>query len=398
MMRHTRMFWTICSTLLLVGVILAGGCSGIGATPTPTEAPVNEDEFGSVISATGVVVPRQWVTLSFSTSGVVEEVLVSQDQRAEQGEELARLEGKETLSAAISAANLELTAAQQALDMLYKDPELRIAAAKQAIADAQQAVDDAEQRLVNLNTASDPDDIEQARANMILAKDRLDKVQEDYAPYEKKAEDNVVRAALLSRVAQARKDYEATQRLVNNLLGTANTLDLEEAQANLAVAEAQLVTAERDYETLQTGPDPDDVALAEKRVENARIQLESVQAALKDLVLAAPFAGTVSELNLRAHEWVVPGQPALTLADLADLRVETTDLSEIDVARLKVGDPVIVTFDALPGVEVGGKITRIASKSAPGAGVNYTVVVEMDEVPEALRWGMTAFVDIPVEE
>jgi multidrug efflux pump subunit AcrA (membrane-fusion protein) len=359
---------------------------------------VSEEDFGSIISATGIVVPRQWVTLSFPTSGVVEEVLVSQDEMVEKDQALARLQGNETLSAAISAANLELTAAQEALDSLYEDPELRIAQAKQAIVNAQQDLDDAEQRLENLNTSSDPDDIEQARANAILAKDKLDKAEEDYAPYEKKPEDNVVRAVLLSKAAQARKEYEAAQRLVNNLLGTANALDLEEARANLALAEAQLVTAERNYEALQSGPDPDDVALAEKRVENARVQLESTQAALDELALLAPFAGTVSDLNLRASEWVVPGQPAMTLADLGDLRVETTDLSEIDVARLKVGDPVIVTFDALPGVEVQGRITRIASKSTAGAGVNYTVVVELDEVPEALRWGMTAFVDIPVEE
>jgi multidrug efflux pump subunit AcrA (membrane-fusion protein) len=63
-----------------------------------------------------------------------------------------------------------------------------------------------------------------------------------------------------------------------------------------------------------------------------------------------------------------------------------------------VGDPVKVTFDALPDVTVPGTVARISSKSAQGAGVNYQVEIELDEIPDELRWGMTAFVDIEVDE
>jgi multidrug efflux pump subunit AcrA (membrane-fusion protein) len=82
------------------------------------------------------------------------------------------------------------------------------------------------------------------------------------------------------------------------------------------------------------------------------------------------------------------------LADLEHLRVETTDLSEVDIAQVAVGDLVAVTFDALPDVEVAGQVTRIAPKADEGSGVNYKVIVELDEIPAQLRWGMTAFVDI----
>ena len=85
------------------------------------------------------------------------------------------------------------------------------------------------------------------------------------------------------------------------------------------------------------------------------------------------------------------------LADLENLRVETTDLNEIDVARIEIGDTAIVNFDALPDVVVEGKVIRVAQKAAEGSGVNYTVVVLLDEIPEKLRWGMTAFVDVEVE-
>jgi multidrug efflux pump subunit AcrA (membrane-fusion protein) len=385
-------------TILLTCLLLVSGCSGIGGQPTPTEPVESEGDFDTVISATGVVVPADWVTLSFSTSGIIEEILVKENDAVTEGDTLLQLEGQETLGAAISAANFELQSAQQALDSLFDDPELRSAQASQAIVDAEQAIKDCQQRVDNLLTSSDPDDVDQAKANLVLAKDKLDKALEEYNPYDRKPEDNLVRAALLSKVAQARKEYEAAQRLVNNLLGDANELDLAEAEANLALAEAQLVTAKRDFENLKDGPDPEDIALAEARVENARIQLDATQASLEDLSLVAPFAGTVSELNVRESEWLIPGQPVLTIADLNHLQVETTDLNEIDVARIQVGDPVLVTFDALPGVEIPGEIVRIASKASPGAGVNYKAIVELTDLPEALKWGMTAFVDIKLDQ
>jgi multidrug resistance efflux pump len=127
------------------------------------------------------------------------------------------------------------------------------------------------------------------------------------------------------------------------------------------------------------------------------VQLNAAVKVLDDLQLNSPFDGTVNELYVKENEWIAPGQQVLLLADLENLRVETTDLNEIDVAQIEIGDKAIVTFDALPDVVVEGEVTRVAQKAAEGSGVNYTVVILLDEIPEKLRWGMTAFVDIEVE-
>jgi hypothetical protein len=55
---------------------------------------------------------------------------------------------------------------------------------------------------------------------------------------------------------------------------------------------------------------------------------------------------------------------------------------------------VRVTFDALPGQEVSGTVLRIASRAQEGLGVSYQASISLDEVPEGIRWGMTAFVEI----
>ena len=112
----------------------------------------------------------------------------------------------------------------------------------------------------------------------------------------------------------------------------------------------------------------------------------------------SPFDGTIGDLYIHSGEWVSPGQAVLLLANLGHLRVETTDLNEIDVAQLKIGDTAIVTFDALPDVVIDGTVTRIAPKDSEGSGVNYPVVIELAEIPNGLRWGMTAFVDVEIEE
>jgi multidrug resistance efflux pump len=289
-----------------------------------------------------------------------------------------------------------VASAEYDLSHLSKDLELRLARAEQAVVDARQALRDAERRKYNVEKAAKPVTIDQARANLVLARDRLEKAVEDYEPYQNKPEDNLTRAALLSVKAQAEEQYDQAVRTLNNLLAGANDLDVAEADSLMTVAQAQLEVVQREVEILKAGPDPEDVRLAEERLVNAKAQLLAAASALRDLEIAAPFAGTISVLYIHDNQYIAPGEPVLLLAELDHLRVETTDLNEIDVARVGVGSSAIVTFDALPDVSVRGKVTRIASKASAGSGVNYTVLVELDEIPPRLLWGMTAFVDIEV--
>ncbi len=384
--------------VLLIAAALSACDSLPGqAEPTSTPAPM-ADVYVPVVSATGKLLPAESATLSMKTGGVVAEVVVSEDDIVSAGDVLVRLEGTENLEAAIAAARFEVVSAQQALDSLYDDPELALAQAQQSIVDAEKAIDDAQRRLNNLSRTASQADIDQAYANMVLAKDELDKAQDDFEPYEDKPEDDLGRANFLSRLAQAQKNYDATVRLYNALSGTGSLLDIAEAESDLALAQAQLAAAQRKHEILQEGPDPDDIAVAQARLENAEAQLAAAQATLEDLVLAAPFDGTIGHLYIHTGEWVSPGQQVILLADLNHLQVETTDLNEIDVAQIQIGDTALVTFDALPDVVVQGTVNRIAPKDSEGSGVNYPVIIELDEIPAGLRWGMTAFVDIELDE
>ena len=382
--------------LVFLGWLAFSGCSALSPA-TPTAEPLPLEDFAPTVSATGVVVPQRWSQLSVTTSGVISQVGINENDLVEQGQTLIELKGEANLLAALAAARFELASAQHALDLLYKDSDLRAAQAHQTLIEARQKLRDAQRYQDNLDAPAPQGDINQARANLVIAKDRLEKAQEDFAPYEKKPESNLVRAGLLSKLAQAEKDYEAAERRLNNLIGTSSELDLAEADADVVLAQEQVAVAERDYQIYQKGPDPDEVRLAEERVANAKAQVAAAEAALEDLQLLAPFDGTISELFVRENEWIALGQPVLMLADLDHLQVQTTDLNEIDVARVRVGNSASLTFDALPDRVLNGKVVRIAPKASAGSGVNYTVIIELDDIPQNLRWGMTAFVDIEIE-
>lgn len=434
--------------LFILFILLLPACSGAAQTTTTPEPEIFTD-FSPVISATGKVVPEQLATLSVQAPGLVAEMLVQEGDPVQADAVILRLEGQATAQAALAAAQMELTAAQIALQDIYdadypllaaqaraekvaaqnalddlQNPELQQALAEQAITEAEKAVDDAERALSRSQSTANQADIDAAKAAVILAEDALDKAKENFEPYADKPEDNLIRAQLQAKLSAAQGAYDAAVRHLNGLLSTGDPLEIALAESHLATAQAQLIQAQRDWEEIKDGPDPEEVALleaqiahaedeatrlsngpdpdalalAEARITNAEAQLAAAQAALDNLELRAPFAGVVGALYIHAGEWLAPGQPALLLADVQHLVVETTDLSEIDMAQIAVGDPASLTFDALPDVVVKATVTRIAPKAAEGAGVNYTLTIALDEIPEGLRWGMTAFVDIEVEE
>jgi HlyD family secretion protein len=139
------------------------------------------------------------------------------------------------------------------------------------------------------------------------------------------------------------------------------------------------------------------VSAAEAAVAEAAAALQHAQAELTTTALQAPFAGVVTALTINEGEMVQPGAVVLTLADLAQMQAETTDLSERDVGRVAVGQAATVFVEALNS-DLPGHVTRIAPQATIlGGDVVYTVVVALAEQPPALRWGMSVEVKIVVE-
>jgi len=376
-------------------LLLLSGCDGSAA---PTEAPDLAD-YVPMVSVTGEAVPAAWATISTQSGGTVMEVLVEPGDEVAEGDTLVLLDptdaeltvsqAQAALQAAqaqlalleagaraedVATAEAQLEAAQAALAQSSGTTEAEIAAARAQLAAAeaeQQAAREAHDQTIKCYTM--PDGSESCPG---LG------TPEEQARYALHAADEAVAAA------QAQLDALLTE---DGRIGAAD--------ATVWAAAAQRDIAQAQLDLLQAGATEEEIAVAEAAVAQAESALEAAQVALDRTKVLAPFDGTVGLVSVRMGELVAPGQPLVTLGDLTTLRVETTDLDEIDVARVTVGQRATVTFDALPEQVFGGRVTRISPMADPGSGgVHYDAVVELDEIAPSVRWGMTAFVDIEVEE
>ncbi|MCJ7700858.1 MAG: efflux RND transporter periplasmic adaptor subunit, partial [Anaerolineales bacterium] len=405
--------------LALSSLILAAcGSAAAQNVNDPTAVPI-VDDFNVV--AEGRLVPKESIQLSFVTAGQVAEILVQEGQAVKAGDVLARLGEREPLEASLSGTELELLTsklelsaarleqlnAQKTYDDLYENWPAQATLAQQDLNDARQAVHDTERNLNYLSGTAAQFDVDAAWSQVVLAKDVLEDAEEKFEPYANKPEDNLTRAAYQSRFALAQKSYDAAVRNYNATKGTANAFDISQAEASYRIAQARLAQAQKDYDELVDGPDPDEVALAEAAIEaaqrrvsagegriaSAQANIAAAQAALQDMELTAAFDGTIVNLDLIVGEQVSPGAPVAVLADFSQWYVETDNLTEIEVVDVTESQPVTIEPDALPEVVLSGHVDRIEDIFEEKRGdITYTARILVDEMDPRLRWGMTVVV------
>ncbi len=392
--------------LTLVGLALAA-CNAPGGQGNPeaqaTALPPVESDVNIV--AEGRLVPRQAVELAFASSGRLTEVLVEEGEQVKAGDVIARLGDREPLESSVAAAQMELLsarqellAAEEALQALYDDLPEAQTQALQAVMDARAELNSAQRSYNGLNSSAKPIDIDAAWANVVLAKDKLDEAQDDYKPYDKKSQDNLIRAALLNRLAEAQNAYDDAVRRYNNLNGVfGSDFDIQQADTRLQIAEARLAQAQSEADKLVDGPDAADVSLARTRVDTANgsisaaeAALEAARAALADLDLVATIDGTVVDNELIAGQQISAGAPVVQVADLSQWMVETDNLTELDVVNIAAGQGATITPDALPEVDLQGSVESISDVYEDKRGdVTYTARLALETSDPRLRWGMT---------
>lgn len=409
--------------------VMSGGLMGGAAKATPTPAPVVKAK--DTVVADAKVVPVRSAALSAVTGGVVAKILVAEGEQVAAGQPVIQLENSRQ-QAAVAQAEAGLKRAQANLE------QVKAGARPQEIAAAQAAVDAAEAQVARIRQGPRADEIAAAEAALAAAQAALKKtldgpdqatitaargdlanaeanLKQAQAAYDKIAYlpdaearpealrleqatnsylaakarlDTLLQPPAESAVAAARAQVQQAQAVVDKLKAGAQPADLAAAEADTRRARAQL-------QLLQSGARPEAVAAAEADVANARAALEQAKVALLDTELRAPFAGTVVSIEVNPGELVGPGAPAVRIADVSGWQFETTDLTELDVVRIKVGDPATISLDAIPGLELKGKVAKVKSLGLTRQGdITYTVTVVPDKPDERLRWNMTAAVTI----
>jgi multidrug resistance efflux pump len=381
--------------LFILGTSLLAACSAmqpsVPAQSTPTSAPV--EVSNSAIVAEGKIIPKDSVKLSFSTGGQVEEVLVKKGDLIQTGDVIARLGNRKQLEATITAAEQELLAAQQAYNALFDKLPTAQNQALQSLNQARQAERDAENHLTGISGTVSQADIDNASAQVVFAKNALDTAKKNYAPYAGKPENDLTRARLQIALSNAQKAYDSAVRKYNSLVGTVNDFDRKQSETDLLIAQNNLKLAQDTYDKLQKGPDPDEVAAAKARIDTAQAQLASSKDSLNNLDLRSTIDGTVVDLNLKMGEFVTPGTPVISLVDFSQWYVETNNLTELEVVNVAVGQGASIVPDALPDVQLTGKVESISNVFEEKQGdVTYTTRILLDNTDPRLRWGMTVVV------
>jgi HlyD family secretion protein len=425
-------------TLGLVLAVVVGCTSGQTGGRQASETQTAQEQAAQtegVVWASGKLVPERWAGLSPAIAGVVRAVHVGEGDAVEAGQLLVELEDG-VLRSPVETAAAALAQAEAARDKLLAGATpAQIAAAEADLASAK------------AGAAQGEADLEQAREAVAAAQGEVTIARARY--------DELASRPTRAELLQAQREINLAQLAVNNaqaaydlvkgnpdIAARPESLALQQATASLdtargahaviaqgatrpqlAVAKAQVEAAKSQAEVaaaaipsaearvqsaravvdraqaaldgLTAGATAQERAMAEAQVASARAAQTTAQAQLAQARVFAPFAGQVGALPARPGEMATPGQALLTLGDTSRMRVETTDLRETDVGRLKTGMAVEVTFDALPGRTFQGKIRQIAPMSSADKGsTNYTVIVDVPGLDAALRWGMTAFVNI----
>jgi multidrug efflux pump subunit AcrA (membrane-fusion protein) len=400
----------VVTLIVVIALMIAVGTACQSAEAEQNQStPEVLDVFSAVVPATGEVMPARRANLSYEISGRAVTVSVEQGDTVEEGQVLIKLDATD-LEYAVSQAEAALSGAQAQLGQVEAGARSEEIASAEAAVDAAQAqvtaaegnLAAAQAELARLSAGARPEEVLIAEIGVERAQTAKDMTERIYELIANQPGAEVSEAAFNSKLAAHDLDLAQTQLAL--VKAGARPQELALAQANVKAAGAQVRAAraaasqaQAQLDLLKAGASDQDVAVAEAQVDQAQAALDAARATLSKATLTAPFAGTVGMVYVHKGETVSPGQPVIVLGDLDTLRVETTDLDEVQVAQVAVGQPVTVTFDAVSERVFTGHATRISPMADPEAGgVNYTVIIEMDELDPAIRWGMTAFLDIEV--
>jgi HlyD family secretion protein len=216
-----------------------------------------------------------------------------------------------------------------------------------------------------------------------------------------------VRAATADLNAAEARARDAEQQLTRKRglhdAGLLPALDFETARAAAENARAQVASAHAAVDRARHAQDA-----ATRRVAQARAQQRRAGDVLSKTSIVSPIDGIVSRLRVREGEMVVigiqnqPGTTLMTISDLAEINAELK-VAEADVLRVAIGQPAVVTLEAMSGKRFEGRVVEIGASALPVAGTGaaareFKVVVRLNRPDPGLRPGLTCDAEVVTTE
>lgn len=356
--RKKTWYWGIglVTALIALLVLLAFNFVVPGSATAEESAAVVSLEAAETVEASGSLKAQPFASLTWNTAGIVEKVYVKVGDNVREGDVLMKLKTT-SVSGSVISAQADLVAAQEDLDDLLSSSDTDLAQAVIDLKDAQEAYDKAEDYLYYLQNS-------------------------------KKVPQTETRVFFESKRNNWQYRYKT-----KTFKGPAPEDWVIEAENDLALKKAELEDIRRTFDLLKDGPNAQDVIAAQARVDAAQATVDSMS-------VIAPFDGEVLSVDNQIGDSVEVGELSVNLANLDHLYVET-QVDESDIARVKLGNPVTATLDAVPAVTLTGEVVAINPVGEVISGlVKYNVRIDLDPVggDVFLPLGTTANVVIQVKE
>lgn len=388
------LFGGIALAVLLVGLFAynavsnrASGFPNAQITGSFQMEPISMGVLADTVSATGTIEAGQLALLNWQTTGIVEDVNVTEGQEVKRGDTLATLQLNSVPEEVISA-QAELLRAKQGLEDFYASFEgVALAEAQKAVADAQDAYEDALYTYNSLITPANDLALENAYADIILAELDMREALREYKKFNDKPDYNLNRIHTLQQYYDYKSVYDAAVRTYNSLSGTGTDTQILVAQANVDVAEQAFLAAQAEYERLSAGPTDDEIAAAEAEVAAA-------EAVLNRRLIEAPFDGIVTLAKPQEGDYVEADEAAFELQNPSTYFVEI-EVNELDINQIAVGQTANVVLDAMTDVTYPAEVVKVGSIGDDSSGVvTFSVIVQITEPDAQIKSGMTAVVEI----
>ena len=173
---------------------------------------------------------------------------------------------------------------------------------------------------------------------------------------------------------EAERELDRQQRLEK--VGAVSRQQLDQARTSAERAQAAFSQAKADLVT-------------------QRARLEEARGLLNKTELKAPIAGTVAYLDVKVGEHATLGTVLVRIADEGAWEVRSDDLTELAIAKVRLGSAAVLTFDGIPGLEIPGTVKFIRPYGEKKRGdITYTVTIAPERWDNRLRWNMTAQIAI----
>lgn len=378
--------------LFLVTGLLLAGCSAAGQENTTfsQKAKVSSITLTDSVETSGNLSAAQLTTLTWGTSGLVEQMNVKLGDHVKKGDRLAQLKS-DSVPADMLVALSDLASAQRDLADLKNSEEV-FAQAQLSVITARKDVEEATNNLEALDYPRASDTlIKNTEAKILEAEKTLTLATRRYKEVRKHPDGDPVKTQALLAMTEAQLALNELKATLNWYLAKPTEEDYDEAKAKLEIARAAWNEAKDSRERVKNGNDPLVIA-------SAKAKVAAAQAKVNAMYIIAPFDGEVISIHNNLNDTVENGGAAIGLINRDTMKIDTL-IDETSISSIQIGNRAEITMETLPGVTLTGKVSLVDPIGQTISGlVKYTVVVSIDPTEESVLFGATATVKIITSE